>query len=291
MQTLSYQNLSELPILDDDIKWLDISHNKITHLKTLPSKLEYLNCSRNNITHIVNLPNTLKTLVCSYNQITSIELPYSLERFNCMHNNIKDISFTDNLEVININYNCLPSIRYLPPKLKVILCANNLITSLPTNLPANLNTINCSNNNLFQLPNLHNNIKEIYFQKNIITEAIMGENILHYNAQNNPLVKFEDNTPEDDFYILENPILCLDFENMEKISIDEYLSYSDNNIVIKGPNEKFICYKKDEVITLSQLPYYQENISNWDALKTPCKIFDLMIIKINKETFYKIVSL
>jgi hypothetical protein len=120
---------------------------------------------------------------------------------------------------------------------------------------------------------------------------MLENNILHYNAQNNPLIKFEDNTNEDDFYVVENHMNCIDHQNMEQFNIDEYLSYNDNNIVIKGPNEKFICYKRNEVINLSILPYYQEKIIDSSALKTPCKIFDLAIVKINKETFYKIVPI
>ncbi len=291
MQNLSFNNLTELPQLDSNLKWLDVSYNKLTQINNLPTNLEYLNCSHNNIKNLLELPQTLKTLVCSYNQISNIILPAKLERINCMFNNIQNINFNDNLEVIIINYNYLSSIKYLPSKLKVLLCANNIISNLPHILPSNLHTLNCANNNLLCLPNLHNNIKEIYFQNNIISEAIIDKNVLHYNAQNNPLCKFEDNTPEDDFYMIENSMMCIDYENMEQVNIDEYLGYSDNNIVIKGSNEKFICYKRNELYGMYSLPYYQENIIDWSALNTPCKIFDLMISKINKETFYKIVPI
>jgi len=291
MQTLSFQNLTTIPQLDDNIKQLDISYNKIKDLTNLPSNLEYLNCSHNNITEISNLPATLKTLVCSYNQIKNIVIPPNLKRLNCMYNEIKDIIFTDELEFININHNYLSNISSLPSTLKVLLCSNNLLTFLPSTLPPYLHIINCAYNNLLSLPDIHSNLKEIYFQNNIITKVIIQNNILYYNAQNNPLCKFEDKTPEDDFYYIENHMTCIDYENMEELGIEEYLSYSENNIIIKGPNEKFICYKRNEVFGLYNLPYYQENILDWSELKTPCQIFDLMILKINKETFYKIVPI
>jgi len=296
MENLSYSKLNEVPILNNDTIYLDISHNNITELNNLPSNLYYLNCSHNKIKRIENLPDTLQILVCSFNEISKLIISPNIHRLNCMFNKIKHINFTNNLEVIIINNNLLTNISYLPTSLKVLFCANNMISKLPDKLPEQLIILNCASNNILQLPRLPKSLEEIYFQNNIITKITIDKNIKHYNIQNNPLVKFEDNMGEDEYYIVDNTIKCIDFENMEEIDIDKHLSLSEDNIIIKSSNDKFICYSKKSLINLFEnkmttLPYYRENILDWESLRTPCNIFDLQIVKINKETFFKIIPI
>ena len=53
----SNNNLTELPILPDSLKYLDCSCNELTELSKIPESLEYLDCSFNNLPYEITINN------------------------------------------------------------------------------------------------------------------------------------------------------------------------------------------------------------------------------------------
>ena len=90
---LSYLNLSELPILPQNLKKLICSYNKISNLNNLPQNLIYLNCSFNKLINLNNLPPNLKYLDFSNNLLKHIELPNKLFELNISENYITNITY------------------------------------------------------------------------------------------------------------------------------------------------------------------------------------------------------
>ena len=99
-------------------------------LSLLHEHLMYIDCSRNLITKLPNkLPAQLNTLIINNNLIK--KLPDKL-----------------------------------PQKLRILIMHNNLITQLPVTLPLSLYFIDCTYNNLCELPNLTLNIQYMSITQN-----------------------------------------------------------------------------------------------------------------------------
>lgn len=110
---LQEQNITNLPTLSKELKYLNCSGTRIACLPNLPKSLERLVCSYTQITYLPELPNSLKWLDCNNTQITRLpKLPDSLSRLECCNTNIK-------------------SLPKLPSKLCVLHCSGVRLTSLP----------------------------------------------------------------------------------------------------------------------------------------------------------------
>lgn len=156
----------ELPVLPKSLKYLHIEQTKITKLPELPCKLEILSCEFNNLSIIPKLPPKLKNLNCSNNKIIELpELPPALEKLDCYNNKLTE----------------LPD---LPISLKNIDCEHNKINKLPDLLKFNKNikesdifhsdklSIDCSYNNITELPYYNPRIVTIIYDDNPIDEII-----------------------------------------------------------------------------------------------------------------------
>ena len=116
----SGNNLSELPVLPDTLKYLACYNNQLTFLPELPDTLEELYCDNNKLTILPELPKSLERLNCKNNQLTVLpELPNSLEILWCDNNqllSLPDLYFHKNLTYLfclnnNLPYNNLKSYR------------------------------------------------------------------------------------------------------------------------------------------------------------------------------------
>ncbi len=101
---LSNFNLTILPELPTNVRFLDCSNNKLTSL-VCPIDLKWLDCSVNTLKEI-NLSKDLQVLFCSCNKLTNIQLPQSITHINCSNNYFK-------------------SLPYLPVTLYSVNCYNN----------------------------------------------------------------------------------------------------------------------------------------------------------------------
>jgi Leucine-rich repeat (LRR) protein len=116
----------------------------------IPDIVRHLVFSYNNIYHIPRLPSNLKTLTIVDNPRLKrlCGLPDSLSELICYNNSLEYIQ--------------------IPPKLKVLNCLKNKLTSLP-DLPSTLKSLNCGNNLLTELPELPNSLESLYIHNNFIT--------------------------------------------------------------------------------------------------------------------------
>lgn len=110
------------------------SFNQITALPTLPPNLRYLDCATTHLTSMAALPNTLEYLDCSSVDMTTCPtLPPSLQHLICK----------------GTNFTALPALSSLP--LTHLNCYGNTFTNLPA-LPTSLIYLNCYHNQLVSLP-------------------------------------------------------------------------------------------------------------------------------------------
>ena len=122
-----------------NLKILTVSNKSIRNLAGLEgfAGLEQLDCNSNQLTSLPELPIKLDLLICYNNKIGRLpRLPESLRLLNCSNNE-------------------LDTIPPLPPSLLRLICINNKLKVLPENLPTTLELIECSRNQITQLPKIH----------------------------------------------------------------------------------------------------------------------------------------
>lgn len=122
-----------------NLKILTVSNKSIRSLAGLEGfvGLEQLDCNSNQLTSLPELPAKLDLLICYNNKIGRLpKLPESLRLLNCSNNE-------------------LDTLPPLPPNLLRLICINNKLKALPENLPTTLELIECSRNQITQLPRIH----------------------------------------------------------------------------------------------------------------------------------------
>lgn len=183
----SHNKLSSLNNLPVGLKWLNCSWNKIKHLDMIPEGLEYLDCSHNKLKSLENLPHSLIILICNNNIIQSIDyLPTSLTDLICNDNKIWGItSLPSNLVKFYCSSNNIDMFVKLDGlgDLEEVDLSNNKITGLGMNLSGceNLRILNCSSNNIGKLPELPDQLEELYIHSNpldTITHLSIGLEII-----------------------------------------------------------------------------------------------------------------
>ena len=101
---LSNRNLTEIPVIPNDVTKLNLSHNWITKIENIPNNVTELSLSYNHITKIENLPSNLLILYLYENMITKIEnLPCSIQQLFLYFNRITELPL-DLLELRQLNY-------------------------------------------------------------------------------------------------------------------------------------------------------------------------------------------
>jgi Leucine-rich repeat (LRR) protein len=147
---VSNKGLTYLPDLSrfKQLTHLFCPFNQLTELPPLNNNLTYLDCSENQLTELPQLNNNLTQLYCSFNCLTSLPPLNNLTQLNCSHNDLTELPpLNDNLTQLYCYYNELTSLPPLNNNLIQLYCFRNQLTWLP---PLNkLQLLNCSDNNIY----------------------------------------------------------------------------------------------------------------------------------------------
>jgi uncharacterized repeat protein (TIGR01451 family) len=159
LETLNWMGnpVAALPNLPSGLRVLLIYQAGLTSISSFPNSLMDINVQRNNLTALPPLPLNLITLICSYNAITAIPASNcpSLTNLFCDSNQLTSLNLNNfpSLQNLYADNNHLTNISTFPPQLRVIDCSFNNLTQLPNiaNI-SSLQRIICSNNQLASFP-------------------------------------------------------------------------------------------------------------------------------------------
>ena len=145
-----FNQLTELPPLNNNLTHLSCSGNQLTELPPLNDNLTILECYHNQLTELPPLNNTLKVLDCSFNKLTELPpLNNKLERLYCYHNQLTELPhLNNNLTHLYCHHNQLTELPPLNNNLTQLYCHHNQITELPP-LNNNLQGLICYHNNMY----------------------------------------------------------------------------------------------------------------------------------------------
>jgi Leucine-rich repeat (LRR) protein len=193
---LNLKNLKELPDLSRfyNLKVLYCEHNQLTSIPVLNipvlKNLQYLYCSDYQLClfkEIMSIPTDVQQYIDSLpNDIEKIdlngkylkELPdlsrfYKLKVLICYNNQLTSIPVLNKLQKLDCHNNQLTSIPVLD-NLQKLWCYNNQLTSIP--VLNNLHHLDCSNNQLTSIPVL-NNLQELYCHTNKLISISILDNL------------------------------------------------------------------------------------------------------------------
>jgi hypothetical protein len=136
---LSCMGMTELPLLPPNVQGLYVCGNSLTSLgpRPLPAGLKFLNCGNNQLVTLGPhpLPDTLEVLICSSNQLRTLgRLPRGLRVLSCCGNNLRRLRLPPGLDELRCQWNTQLVLRYLPPRLRRLLCDGVLTRALPAGL-------------------------------------------------------------------------------------------------------------------------------------------------------------
>jgi hypothetical protein len=192
--SLVNNHIEVLPTLPNHLTFLNCGNNHLKQLPKLPDFLEKLLCDHNHLKQLPKLPKFLDTLHCQHNELIQLpKLNKWLIHLYCCFNHIKKINFNESLQELYIEHNLLIELSTLPDSLVVLWCPYNYLTQLPP-FKLNLDIVNCSHNQLIELPNTY-----------YISELYCDDNNIQYIPQLNPLIT--------DLSIKNNPIDDFPYEN------------------------------------------------------------------------------
>jgi hypothetical protein len=112
----SFNQLNNLSILPESLKYLDCSLNNLASIDALPSGITYLECSFNQLSSLSTLPSSLNYMDCTYNNLMSLPpLPMSLTFLDCSYNSLTSLpDLPDSMFYLDItedSISCLQGIR------------------------------------------------------------------------------------------------------------------------------------------------------------------------------------
>ena len=139
-----------------DIKFLTIIGCEITSLKNLPPNLIILNAKDNKV-----------------GKVTSIDLPKSVRKVDLTNNYIDYVDLSSNEELIDITLtnNCLEDIKSLPPNLKTIDLADNILTKISDKYFGDkVVKVNVCNNSIKEVDIKNTNITTLNLSQNPINK-------------------------------------------------------------------------------------------------------------------------
>lgn len=133
---LSYNKLTNIPLIPPNLKKLNIERNELEKIENLlDSQLEYLNISGNDIQTLEGLPSTLKKLEIDKNSITILDISnlIQLEYLNASSNDIVTINnnFPESLIHIKLDHNQLESLPDINSNIVTLEISDNQLKSLP----------------------------------------------------------------------------------------------------------------------------------------------------------------
>jgi Leucine-rich repeat (LRR) protein len=102
----SYNEITELPHLNNKLQYLYCSENQLTGLPPLNDNLIYLDCSENQLTGLPPLNDNLTQLYCYYNELTSLPpLNNNLIQLYCFRNQLTWLPPLNKLQLLNCSDN------------------------------------------------------------------------------------------------------------------------------------------------------------------------------------------
>jgi len=119
---LSCLELTCLPDLPDNVKFLDCSHNNLNAIPILPKNLLELDLYDNQITELPPLPNSLQKLDCDNNQITNLSDLPNLLNLSCDGNPLIIKKLPNNLQYLTCELGQLIGFDNLPDTLRYFHC-------------------------------------------------------------------------------------------------------------------------------------------------------------------------
>lgn len=157
--SLTYRSLDSVPPLPDDITSLNISHNTIRDWTYLPSGLLVLHAENTDMMELPpNLSAGLLELDVSNNALDLANgvasFPPKLRRVSMARNALTVWpDLPDSVEEAVLHHNRIQRLpRRWPPRLKLVDVSSNLVTEIPTPLPADLVALYARNNLIGRLP-------------------------------------------------------------------------------------------------------------------------------------------
>lgn len=181
---LSFNYISKLPVLPENIEELNIRCNKIKNIDIEMYNIKRLDCAMNSLRKVIFKGEILN---CSYNLIKKISSNNSLKKLYCNNNKINKLLDYPNLEDINCSNNNIDKFNNYP-KLHTIVCDYNNIEDIPIN--KNLKFLLCNNNNIKKLlfnPNLKEVICDNFVK--ISKHYNISEKITIESKKNNNIIK------------------------------------------------------------------------------------------------------
>lgn len=165
---LSQRGLTELPLIESEVRRLRCSRNQISSLRGLPdTRIEDPGVSYNHLTSLTGCPSTLRNIVvvnnflshldglqscvlvkcyCSYNQITTLEHLRHVEILDASCNLLSSLrTCPEGVQELIVSNNRLESLEGCPPSVKILRCADKSLTNLD-GLPPGLEVLDCSKN-------------------------------------------------------------------------------------------------------------------------------------------------
>lgn len=212
----------------------EILLNNFDDLHHYYSTIVELDCRYNELIEIPSLLlcKKLKILKCSYNKLLTLpELPKNIEYIDCGHNNISLLSLFMNhtkLKYLNCSYNNISSLN-IPDYLEYLICNNNIIRNLPTNLN-NIKEINCSCNIITSIFINSNSILELYCNFNYLNKLNITSNKLKVlSCISNKLTDINIKYNISQLYCEHNPLLYNEYNSYHIIRINKfrYFYYSE----------------------------------------------------------------
>lgn len=122
------QIISDWIAMGDDHEYLYLSELNLTELPPIPQNVKYLNCALNKLTELGELPPNLRILICANNKLTHLPpLPNTLIEIHCEDNKITHfpMHFPPDLRVFNFSYNLINVMPNVPHSIEEIYAIGN----------------------------------------------------------------------------------------------------------------------------------------------------------------------
>jgi hypothetical protein len=188
--SIMYELLDYIPVQFEKVYGGFYCHgNNLKSLKGCPKHVsEYFNCSNNRLISLEGCPNEVEAFFCSHNNLISLKGCPKIIQKDFEFDNNQLISLEDGPIEVGENYICnnnqLVNLKGSPIQINGdFICYNNKLISLegcPNKIGGYLDF---SNNNLKNLKNISENVENLYFENNPISELlnlVPGENLKNF---------------------------------------------------------------------------------------------------------------
>ena len=209
---LCNNNLSKIPMFNNQLLILDISKNNLSSIENLPDSLIELDISKNEIVNIDSMPPKLEKIIAYLNNISCVTI------------------FPNTLKYIDISYNELIWIAECPPNLEYLDVSSNKLKTININFPQSLHTLDVSENEIINDEIFkYCNIKNLKYDS--LEDIIYVEDDNEINWQN-----LDINLPSYEDVVQENmrPLYKeVNFDNMD-MSLFDSIKENITKIILKN---------------------------------------------------------